>query len=237
MIGRIVWIAAIALVACVTIFAQIDRQSRVAPELASAVPEPFRAFAQTRVVADAIQSEDSQRALGEARRLVVRRPVPATHLRLLAIAQIRAGQAEDAMITVQIAGKRGWRDRLVQESVLRLALAAGDGPEAARRYAALFPTKGNVNDLMAELASPVLDDPAGRAEFVRIIAEAERWNPVFLSRGVRVIPGGTFVDIVTRSLGQGAKFTCKDLTRTTEFLEGSDPEAANTLREAIRDGC
>jgi hypothetical protein len=239
MIARIAWFAAIALVACVTLFAQIDRQSRVAPELASAVPAPFRAFAQPRFVADAIQSKDPQRALEEARLLVMRRPIPAEHLRLLAIAQIEAGQAEDAMITIQLAGKRGWRDRFAQETVLRLALAAGDEPEAARRYAALLRNKTIANDLLVELASPVLggENSAGRAEFVRIISESDRWNRYFLSRGAVVIPGETFADIVIRSREQGAEFACEDLQRAIGTLEARDTMAADMLRVAVLDGC
>jgi hypothetical protein len=57
---------------------------------------------------------------------------------LLAVAQAKAGNAEAAGLAIQIAGQRGWREPVAQEAVLRLALGAGNKPEAARRYAALF---------------------------------------------------------------------------------------------------
>jgi hypothetical protein len=57
-----------------------------------------------------------------------------------------------------------------------------------------------------------------------------------LSRG-RVIPGETFADIVIRSREQGAEFACEDLQRAIGTLEARDTMAADTLREAVLDGC
>lgn len=80
-----------------------------------------------------------------------RRPLPADNLVLLATGQAKEGKPDYAMLTIQIAGQRGWRDPIAQEAVLRLALAARDKPEAARRSVALFLQRQTPDALLEEL--------------------------------------------------------------------------------------
>ncbi len=178
MIGRIVWFVALAAVAGLTTALQIDMQSRKAPALAAAVPEILRDQAQQRMARDALTGSDPKRALAEAEKLVRRRPVPAEHLTLLAATQAQAGQNEAAVRTIQIAGRRGWREPAAQEAVLRLAIAAGDRPEAARRYAALFLRPATPNALLEELVPAVLDGPdcSGRDTLVAVVVGGQRWH-------------------------------------------------------------
>jgi hypothetical protein len=239
MIGRIVWFTALAAVALLTAALQIDMQSRRSPALADLVPEPLRNVAQVRITQAALDGEDSARALAEAERLVRRRPVPAEYLTLLATGQAKAGEVEKATQTIQIAGQRGWREPLAQEAVLRLALSAGDKPEAARRYAALFLRDQTPDRLLEELGPAVLAEPGGLGQqtLVAIVVGGERWHSLFLRRGARVMPPAAFSAIATDSIAKGTAFDCKALAASIDTLKQRDADAANTLRAAARRRC
>lgn len=235
MIGRIVWFAALLALAVLTTLLQVDKQSETTPALAAAVPTPLRNFAQTRIAAAAVESGQPRTALAEAERLVRRRPVPAEYLTLLAVAQAKAGYENEAAVTIQIAGQRGWREPLAQESVLRLALQAGDEAEAARRYAALFLRSATPDALLIELGPQVLGDPAGpgRKTIADIVAGAERWHNLFLRRGRQVMPSDAFVEIVRASMEKGAEFDCALLAQAVKGMQQRNPAAADRLQEAV----
>lgn len=239
MITRILWLAALAAVALVTGAVQLDRQARVTPQLSVSVPEPFRAFSQAHIVSAAMRSENRARALEEAQLLVKRRPIPAEHLRVLATAQFGAGEIEAGSRTIQIAAKRGWRDPLAQEAMLRLALAAGDRPEAARRFAALFLNNETDPALLSELAPRVFGGPGEDASdaLIQIVAGGERWLGFFLNRGPRVLPPETFLDVVLESRELGAEFKCKGIRRARSILERRDRPSAERLSVAFADLC
>ncbi len=238
MIGRIIWWAALLAMALVTVALQIDKQSEVSPALAPLVPAPLRNFAQTKLAAAATDGGDPAVALAEARKLVRQRPVPAEYLTLLAVAQTKAGQGEAAGLTIQIAAQRGWREPLAQESVLRLALAAGDKPEAARRYAALFLRDATPDALLEELGPAVLEatDGPGQQTMSEIVSGAERWHVRFLRRGARVMPPKAFSAIAIASQSQGARFDCAALNQAIQVVTRRDPEAGQQLQQA-GDGC
>jgi hypothetical protein len=239
MIGRVAWVGSLIALALLVTFLQLDRQSAANPALAAMVPEPLRGYAQTSIAGRAVEGDDPALALAEARRLVRRRPIPSEHLTLLAIAQSEAGAAEQASVTIQIAGQRGWRDPLAQEAVLRLALAAGDKPEAARRFAALFLRASTSDELLRELAPGVLGDAegAGRRTLVDIISATDRWNGTFLRRGVQVMPPATFAEIAAASMERGARFDCNALAQVLKGLKQSDATAATRLQAAARGQC
>ncbi len=239
MIGRIVWLALLFGVALVTIGVQLDRQARVSPALASAVPEPFRAFAQSRIASSAVLGDDPARALSEAERLVARRPIPAQHLRLLASAQFKAEQVESGSQTVQIAAQRGWRDPLSQQAVLELALAVDDRAEAARRYAALLLNGDTDNALLSELGSKTFTEQGDAAHdtFASIVEGGTRWHDFFLRRGARVMPAEAFVAIVGDARERGSRFECQAIDRTVRQLSNRDPAAAEELRAAFAADC
>lgn len=236
MIGRIVWTASLLAIAAVTAALQIDRQSQAAPTLAPLVPAPFRNYAQTQITIAAVEDGDPRTALAEAQRLVRRRPVPAEYLTLLAAAQAKAGQADQAGLTIQIAGQRGWREPLAQEAVLRLALEAGDKAEAARRYGALLRREATPDALLLELGPEVLSEPngAGRQSLTDILVGAERWHTLFLERGSRVMPTDAFGEIASGAIKRGVRFDCDLLRRTVEGLRQRDPAAAEKLNNAAK---
>ncbi|OBV11190.1 hypothetical protein [Erythrobacter dokdonensis] len=239
MIGRLTWLASLLAFAVLTAFLQIDRQADMTPSLAPTIPQPLRNYAQPRIAAAAAESTDTAKALEEAKRLVRRRPVPAEHLTLLAVAQTKAGQAEQAGMTIQIAAQRGWREPIAQEAVLRLALAAGDEPEAARRFAALFLRRATPNGLLQELAPAVLDQTNGPGQrtLVDIINGTDRWHNTFLRRGIQVMTPAAFADIATASMARGTQFDCAILSQTLKALRQTDAASADRVADAALEDC
>jgi hypothetical protein len=239
MIGRILWLAALAAIALVTSALQIDKQAEATPAMARLVPQPLRNFAQTRVTATALDSGDPAAALAEAERLVRRRPLPAEYLTLLAAAQAKAGQADKAVGTIQLAGRRGWRVAAAQEAMLRLALANNDRPEAARRYAALFLADATPDALLLELGPAVLDgaDTAAQDTITAVVVGGERWHGTFLRRGSRVMPPAAFAAIAEGSIARGVRFDCGVLKPSLDALKRRDAAAAESLRTAALKQC
>lgn len=239
MIGRIIWFVALASIATLTAMLQADMQSRKVPALAAVVPEPLRDQAQQQIARAAFAGDNPARALAEAEKLVQRRPVPAEHLTLLAVAQTKAGQTEAGLRTIQIAGRRGWREPVAQEAMLRLALAAGERPEAARRYAALFLRSATTDGLLTELGPAVLDGPdrSGRDTMVAIVVGAERWHTTFLRRGAKVMPPAAFATIAIDSMSRGVAFDCNALKIGIQTLAKRDADATARLRSAAQRRC
>lgn len=237
MIARLAWYAAIFGLSMLIAALQIDRASERFPALAGLVPAPLRNFAQVHVAAEAAEGGGTAAALTEARRLVARRPVPAEHLTMLAVAQARAG--DEAALTVQSAARRGWREPLAQEAMLRLALAAGDSPEAARRYAALFVRSATPDAMLQTLAVPVLGDPGGpgRSTFAGIVAGAQRWHQLFLRRGPTVLPPDAFAEIIALALERGARFDCAELAAVIAPLARSGDQGVARVAEPLRSAC
>lgn len=239
MIARILWIAVLTAIGVVTASVQLDRQTRRTPVLATSVPEAARSSAQLAVAAYALSGDDPDYALAEAERLVRRRPLPAEHLRLLAQAQFAAGEVEQSSLTIQYAAQRGWRDPLAQESMLRLAIDAGDAPEAARRYAALFLRRETEDALLQEWAPQILSEPGGegRKTLATIVGGAERWQNQFLHRGVRTMPPDAFAEIITTTAASGTRYDCKVIRQIETILEPRDAAAAAQIAEVIADQC
>lgn len=231
MIGRIIWALALLGVAAFTAALQLDRQSALAPELAPLVPAPVRNYAQAKLAAEALKGDDPQAALAATEELVHRRPMPAEHLTLLAVAQAKTGEAEAAAFTIQMAARRGWRDPVAQEAVLRLALQAGDKAEAARRYAALFRRQATPDKLLVTLAPQVLGEPngAGQQTFAQIVAGAPAWYEMFLQRGAQVMPPATFGEVLGLALERGGLFECEPLKQSIAALATRDAAAAAKL--------
>ena len=155
------------------------------------------------------------------------------------MAQVKAGQAEQSGLTIQIAGQRGWREPVAQEAVLRLALNAGDKAEAARRYAALFQRAGTPDALLIELGPQIFDTPGGPAEqtLVDIVAGGERWHSQFLRRGAAVMPPAAFSAVTHETMKRGALYDCALLAQAVKALLSRDPEAGQTLAAAAAENC
>ena len=238
MIARLIWIAALIAIGAVTSIAQLDRQSRYAPNMAAHVPAEFRAFAQAHITADAIDKAEANLALAEARRLVERRPVPAEHLRLLALAQFKADDPR-AATTIQLATQRGWRDPSAQEAMLRLASGTGNMEEAARRYAALLQNKASDEDMLLEFGRPVFagSESKARAVFVDLLVSGARWQSTFLARGAQVMPADAYLAIIRASAERGARFDCQGLQSAAAILAERDAALAAELKQDAANVC
>lgn len=239
MIAGTIWRMALIIIALVTIGLQFDRQTRRTVSIAENVPEMFRSAAQLPVAARALAGDDLDFALAQAERLVQRRPLPAEHLRVLAQAQFGAGQVEESALSIQYAAQRGWRDPLAQESMLRLALEAGNSPEAARRYAALFLRRDTQDALLEELGAQVLSEAGGegRQTLITIVGGGDRWHGQFLNRGARVMPPDAFAEIITATIANGTTYDCQLLRRVERPVRARDEASADALRSAIDRQC
>jgi hypothetical protein len=239
MIGRIVWLAAIAAMAVLTTGLQLDKQAETTPALAPLVPAPLRNYAQTVIAITAVENGTPTAAMSEARRLVHRRPVPAEYLTVLALAQAKADKAEQAGISIQIAGQRGWREPLAQEAVLRLALANDDKAEAARRYAALFLRSETPDALLLELGPMIFGERGGVGEqtLTSIVTGGARWHTGFIRRGARVLPPDTYVAVARQVMAAGTRFDCESLAQALRALANRDRDAARALALAAAATC
>ncbi|MEL7219377.1 MAG: hypothetical protein AAGK01_13240 [Pseudomonadota bacterium] len=140
---------------------------------------------------------------------------------------------------MQIAAQRGWRDPLSQQAMLELALAAGDGAEAARRYTALLLNSETENALLTELGARTFSQPNGTARetFAEILIGGERWHDYFLRRGARVLPPDAFIEVVTAAKQKGSRFDCQSISRTARQLTNRDPAAGKQLGTVFEKEC
>lgn len=239
MISSILWRAGFVALACVTFGLQWDREARKNPAIAPTVPEIARSTSQFRIAALALGADNPEAALAEAERLVRRRPLPAEHLRILAQAQAAMGKIEPASLTIQYAAQRGWRDPLAQETMLRLALDAGDKDEAARRYAALFLRRDTEDSLLEELGAPILAEPGGegRKTLITIVGGGKRWHNQFLGRGARVLPADAFVEIIRGTMAQGAQYDCDRITQAAGAIQNRDEAAGAEITALVEGEC
>lgn len=239
MIARIAWLATLAVLALVFAGLQLDRQSRRTSAIAESVPEMFRSSAQFPIAARALKGPEPAIALAEAERLVRRRPLPAEHLRILAQAQIAAGDYNQGTMTIQYAAQRGWRDPLAQESMLRLALTADDKAEAARRYAALFLRRDTQDSLLLTFGPQILTERGGdgRTTLAEIVSGGERWHSQFVNRGSRVLPPDAFAEIIATTIDKGARYDCALLQRAVDAVVQREPNASELLIERAKSQC
>lgn len=239
MIGRVVWIAFLLGIAAISIGVQLDREARKTPGLALQVPELFRSGAQPRVTALAIDAGATDLAVAQAQTLVRRRPLPARHLRLLAQAQFAAGNTEASGLAIQYAAQRGWRDPLAQEAMMQIALAAGNRPEAARRYAALFLIRDTDRSLLENAGLEVFPQTVGeeREVFAQIVAGGERWHNTFLNRGASVMPADAFVEVIEINTRDGTRFRCPALRQAQRVIESKDQAQGERLSSVLQTHC
>lgn len=187
---RIAWLTFWALVACVAVVAQVDRETRRTPHLAALVPSIFTGFASEEKGRHSLASRASAPARRDVAELIRARPVPAEHLILLAQAKALAGNTEASLIDIQRAAHRGWRDAPSQLIVLRMALAAGDEPGAARRLAALWAIQAD-REWLREVTPMVLASPQSAETFAGILAEDPRWERNFRSAAPSILDAET----------------------------------------------
>ena len=220
-----IWFAAILAVALVAIGIGLDREARRGDFPTRLVPPPFRFFAEERIAAHAVKAGDPAAALASARRLVMRRPVPAENLMLLGLAELRAGEPERGTWAIQMAARRGWRDVGAQKVMFGLAIEAGDHDEAANRVAALWIAPGADEEALADTKALLASEPgrqalgrrlAGGGYWIRgLLRQAGHFEPEALSRAFAVAHEG------------GAEFDCRTIARIAARYAKSGREEAS----------
>lgn len=208
---RYAWIGLMVFLGVLASGAELDRQSRRTPMLATAVPQMFRSFSQARLVFSTVRSAEPAEALAAAQLLVQRRPIPAEHLSLLAIATVRSGDNEKAFLLLQKAAQRGWRDSIAQQTMLDIAIKAGDLPEATRRLAALWGIRESQMPL-AEATAKLLATADGRKAMAATMANNGRWTSAFLAKSDAVAPQH-LGETLALAAKKGARFECASLQR------------------------
>jgi hypothetical protein len=215
MIGRLIWSTALAALALIVTFAQLDRAARSEPALARLVPAQFSGFAAERLAEQALAREDAAEAHLQAVALVRRRPIPAEHLRLLAQAATLAGDSPHALAALEAATTRGWRDPVTQLAAAQSALAQGRHDAAAQRLAAVF-ARGAAQDQALPLLAALLAEPGGRTAFAMQLATSARWPGNILPVASGAVPPADFAPTIALALNRGAILPCDRLGRIAD---------------------
>ena len=209
---RWAWWALLASVAAVAAFAQLDRASQRRPELVPAVPPPFRSFAQQHAALMALAGGDPRMARAAAERLVRVRPMPAEHLYLLALADLRGGDFAGYARAFEQSTARGWRARPVQQAATRAALDAGNVEAAANRIAALWALDAR-DPAIPVLTRSLLATERGRAAFAAKLAGTEVWQDAYLQRALDFGAAGHASAVIDQAIHKGARFDPATLER------------------------
>lgn len=210
MIRALSWLILAAL-AVVAVGAELDRASYERAELAPLVPRPFRSFAQPTLTMLALITSDPAVAKNEAQLLVRRRPMPAEHLYMLALADQRAGDAKDAAAASLLATERGWRARPVQIAAARSALAKGQVEAAANRVAALWALQPG-DPVVPELTGALLAQRQGPEAFAARMAATRVWQNAALTSLGSMTSAEVARHTISLALADGAHFQCGLLT-------------------------
>jgi hypothetical protein len=176
---RIAWWVVLAVVAAVAVGAETDFASVTRPALSLVVPGPFRSSAQLAQAGMAVAIGSPSEAISEAERLVRRRPLPADHLFLLAMARLRSGDTAGFSRAFRLATTRGWRNEPVQTIAAQSAIQQGDADAAANRIAALWAI-GSASPEMRTLTRKLLAMPRGPEAFASRVSAGKVWRDHFL---------------------------------------------------------
>lgn len=228
MIGRIVWALALAALAVIACFAQLDRAARSQSQLAAAVPAMFRGFAAERLTQMSLAARDGPAANSEARLLIAARPLPAEHLRLLSQAAALEEDTPRSLAALEAASMRGWRDPVAQLAAAQAALLQRQPEAAAQRIAALFATGAFLDETPA-LAAQLLAEPAGQAAFARQLANPARWPGNAIAPLAGAVPPAQLAQTLALASEFGADLPCDRLAAIAQRYRNERHEQAAAL--------
>lgn len=210
MIGRIVFLALLALIAALATVAQFDRASRYHRELALLVPDALAATSSELATRLAVASGEPELAQQKAALLVRHRPLPAENLSLLSVAKAMEGDSTGSLAALELASQRGWRDAPAQSATARAALQIGRYDIAAQRLAALILT-GKMPDFVAEQMPVLLSRREGRAAFAGVLADGGKRFGVWLRRDASALDAAQMREVIALALTDGAAIDCATL--------------------------
>lgn len=202
------WFVIASLIGAIT-FLQLDLLSQAKPSLARFVPPAFQSRAASVRAISAMGKDDWGGASEAAERAVLRRPIPASSLVTLSLAQSRAGKVNDsiALAALAAAGGRGWRDRLAQSGALAMALDARRFDIAAMRFDALWRIKavGGMTEPAMQAAFAV---PEVRTQLAERFAAGVPWAGDLVGWAIVNASADDLVDFMEQSNAKGAAPDC-----------------------------
>ncbi|PNU04068.1 hypothetical protein A8V01_05545 [Novosphingobium guangzhouense] len=210
---RIIWFVSWLAVAMAAAGFEFDRASKRNSGLARYVPSMFRgaAFEATANAAYARGANDEGVRL--AREMVLRRPIPAEGLSLVALGALRNGDDDKALKALLLSAARGWRDSFTQATVARLAMNGGEWEVAAQRIMAMW-RKGDTGDELNRLTTELLAQPEGLAAFQFLVGREAAWtNPLLRLAAVTLSPKA-MASLAATFRDRGASINCPGLTDT-----------------------
>ena len=228
MIARLIVTAALVGLALVAGGSQLDRTSRFAPQLAPAVPAPFRGFALSRLTEQAVAARNGAQAVALARELVRVRPLPAENLALLSQAALVNGDVPLGLAALEEAGKRSWREPLSQSALAQAALADGNAEAAALRVSALLATGTLEREVLGSLVAALTATPEGREALAARMAEKGYWQRNFGPIAEAALDPQVHADLLQRAARRGAAPDCAVTARVAQQVReaGNDALAA-----------
>lgn len=226
---KLTWWVALAALAIVTTFAQLDRQARYDPQFALLAPAAMGGFALEQRAAMAIEARRAAQALQSSRDLVAARPMAAGHLAKLATAAALAGDEELATRALEAAASRGWREPLSNYASTTAAIQLGEHDVAAQRLNALLAT-GELRDRTPALLARLISTEDGREAFARRFAAPGRWQENTLTLVAQTAPPGDLAAMLARAHQLGGTLPCARIARLeSDYRRRSEDAAADLL--------
>lgn len=186
---------------------QFDHASRKNPNLAKYVPTPFREQSLLQILGRDAQAPD---ALGMARLLVVRRPIPAESLSMFAVVAFREGDQEAASGALAEAATRGWREPVSQLAMVEAGLASGQWDIALSRLVALWRT-GRRDELLVSYVQRIAESPEGREALLRRFVTDKAWFDAFFEWAPSEITPAALTRLVDEASARGLSIDCGSL--------------------------
>lgn len=227
--GRVVWIVVLGVAAVAAVGLQMDREGRRNFAVAQAVPAPFRSSSLESLAHAAYDAGNVEGGLALARDMVRRRPIPSEGLALLAYGQLQKGDQDAALQSVIMAGDRGWRDRFTQETLVMLALQAGEWSIAAQRTVALWRIGIN-DDRLKAMTADLLSQPRGVDAFTAQVGREKYWANAFLPWAGAALAPPALAEVASTMARKGARVDCAALSpRTLTLVRSGRAEPASIL--------
>lgn len=207
-----VW-AFLLVIALVTAGLQIDRQTRVSPQLFAVVPGLFKSQA-LMAETDAAITRKLPGNAALARQLVERRPVPAESLVLLSLSAVEEGQNDLADASMTLAASRGWRVPLANLLALAGAYGAGDYDGAVLRLAALNRLQPG-DDMIDQGVRTIIASSEGRDALAAYAGRDSAMANAVLAATSQEIDPEVAMEMIVRTREAGAEFDCANLRWAT----------------------
>lgn len=209
------WLLLLVVFGC-TAMLQIDRQTRISPQLSPLVAGPFQSHALEFVVAEATRQKRDD-AFNKAVTLIERRPLPADTLYLASLAAVGAGHNDVADATMALAASRGWRATLPNLLALKGSVEAQDWEGSVYRLAALHRMNATTGVTKQALAY-VAESAGGRQAIADYAAGDPKFAFFVLRSAIETVPLPAAIDVIERTRAKGASFACTDLGNVANAL-------------------